>query len=160
MLNLKLSDWANVAEIIASFAIVASLAYVGMEISQNTKALQNDSYQNMLAMINEGQYILATDQEFHRLFVTGEKSPSELSEEDWSRFTQFNFPRMDTWEYLYLGNQDNMITPAVWSAFDPYFRGIVCMRGHRRFFRENRAAYAPQFIVYLETDVLPDCPSE
>lgn len=158
MPNLKLSDWANVAEIIASFAIIASLVYVGMEVSQNTRALQNDTYQNMMAMVNEGQYILATNEEFHHLYVTGENSPAELSEEEWSRFTHFNFNRMDNWEYLYLGKQDNAITPAVWSAYDTYFREIVCMPGHRRFFQENRTAYAPPFIAYLESEVLSNCP--
>lgn len=160
MPNLKLSDWAAVAEIIASFAIIVSLAYVGIEVSQNTKALQHDTYQNMMTMVNEGQYILATDQEFHQLFFSGENSPSDLSEEEWSRFTQFNFPRMDNWEYLYLSKQDETITSAIWSSYDNWYREMVCLAGHRRFFEENRAAYAPQFIAYLESDVLPNCPQE
>ena len=160
MQNLKLSEWANVAEIIASIVIVASLVYVGLEVNQNTRALQNDSYQNILALSQEQQNTLATDKEFHRIFLTGENSPSELSEEEWSRFTQFMFPRIGLWEYLYLSKQDNSISPSVWMAFDPYFRDVICMKGYRRFVEENRVAHAPIFMEYLETDVFPDCGSQ
>ena len=37
MRKLKLKDWASVAEISASFVVVASLAYIGLELNQNTK---------------------------------------------------------------------------------------------------------------------------
>ncbi len=65
MRSLKLSEWANVAEIIAAGVIVASLAYVGYEINQNTRALQIDSYQNMLAEMIDLNVTLATDADFH-----------------------------------------------------------------------------------------------
>ncbi len=160
MPNLKLSEWANVAEIIGAIVIVASLIYVGYGVNQNTKALQVDSHQGAIEMINDAQYILATDPEFHRLFSTGETSPAELSDEEWSRFTHFNYVRMGIWEYAYFGIQENTIAPAIWSAFDPYFRGIVCMKGHRRFFDEQRHGHAPEFVAYLEADVFPDCAPE
>ena len=157
MRKLNLSEWANIAEIIAAGVIVASLVYVGYEIKQNTKALQTDSYQNVLAKIQELNVTLATDEEFHRIFRMGEQSPSELSESEWARFTQFNFSMMGLWEYMYLGKQNNSITPAVWSAFDPFFRGIVCMPGHRRFFEEQKHAHATEFMTYIEIEVIPAC---
>jgi hypothetical protein len=158
--KLRLSEWANLAEIIGTIAIVASLAYVGLEVHQNTKALQTESYKSVLEMISEGENILATDVELHRIYVTGTRSPESLSEEDWSRFTYFNFPRMGIWEYLYLGKLDNTITPATWSAFDPYFRDLSCMKGNRRFFEENRVGHASLFMDYLDSGVFPHCPPQ
>jgi len=80
MRSLKLSEWANVAEIVASVVIVASLVYVGLEVNQNTRALQNESYQFVLTALREGNDLLVTDADFYRIFVTGEDSPSELSD--------------------------------------------------------------------------------
>jgi hypothetical protein len=156
-MKLKLSEWANIAEIIAAGVIVASVIYLSYEINQNTRALQTDSYQNVLNEIGGLNIAVATDEEFHRIFRLGEQSPSELSELDWARFTQITFSYSGLWEYLYLGRQENSITPAVWSAFDPYFRGIVCMPGYRRFYAEQRHAHAPEFITYVETDAMRAC---
>jgi len=124
----------EILEAIGFVALIASLIFVGIETRNSAeqaelanRALKNDSYQNVLSLMNEMQFILATDEEFHRLYTTGEKFPSELSEEEWSRFTQFEFPRMGTWEYLYAGKQDNSMSPHLWAAFDPFFRSIVYM---------------------------------
>ncbi len=160
MRSLKLSEWANVAEILASVVIVASLAYVGLEINQNTKALQNESYQYVLTTLAEGQNILATDKDFHRVFSTGERSPSDLSDEEWARFAIFVLVRWSAWEYLYMMKQEDSISPVAWTAFDPGFRVLVCMRGHRRFFEERSLFFAPQFIAYLEAKVFPNCGSQ
>ena len=161
------SQRKEILEAIGFAALVASLIFVGIETRSSTEqarlanqALLNDSYQNVMAAMSEMQMILATNEEFHRLFTLGEKSPSELSEEEWSRFTQFNFQRIGTWEFVYLGMQNNSVSPAVWSALDPYFRGIACMKGHRQFIDENRAAHAPQFIEYLDSEVLKYCSAD
>jgi len=129
------SQRKEILEAIGFASLVASLIFVGIETRSSTEqarlanqALLNDSYQNVMAGMSEMQMILATDEKFHRLFTLGEKSPSELSEEEWSRFTQFNFQRIGTWEFVYLGMQNNSVSPAVWSALDPYFRGIAAER--------------------------------
>ena len=154
-------------EAIGFVAIIASLIFVGIETRSSTKqaklankSLLNDSYQNVIAAMGEMQLILATNEEFHRLFTLGEKSPSELSDEEWSRFSHFNFQRIGTWEYVYLGTLDNSISPALWEAFDPFYRSMSCLKGHKRFIEENRHAHAPQFIAYLESEVLSNCVPE
>jgi hypothetical protein len=81
--SLKLQDWANIAEIVAAIVIVISLGYVGLE------ALQNESHRSTLEMMNSGQNILATDEEFHRIYKLGLESPADLDEAEWSRFVQF-----------------------------------------------------------------------
>ena len=157
MRSLKLSEWAHVAEILAAVVIVASLAYVGLEINQNTKALQNESYQYVFSMLAESQNILVTDKDFNRVFDIGERSPSELSDEEWSRLTKFLLIRWSAWEYLFMMKEEDSISPVAWTAFDPGFRVVVCMRGHRRFFEESSLDFAPRFIAYLEADVFPNC---
>lgn len=151
----KLNQWLTLA---ANLGVMTGIVFLVFELNQNTQALQTESYTSVLEMISEGEIILATNAEFHDLFVTGEKSPEQLPEQDWSRFTYFNFPRMGLWEYLFLGKEDGTITPAAWSAFDPYFRSIACLRGHRRFFDEQRIGHAPKFMTYLDEEVFPGCP--
>ena len=46
MSNLKLADWASIAEILTSVVVVVSLIYVGFELNQNTIAIQQSSHQD------------------------------------------------------------------------------------------------------------------
>jgi hypothetical protein len=116
--NLKLSEWANVTEIIASVVIVISLIYVGSEVNQNTKALRSQIHQNVMAAMTDQQHIVVSDAEFHKIYVTAETAPSELSELEWSRFEQFLFGRFGVWEYLHIAIEDNTITITEWSSFE------------------------------------------
>jgi hypothetical protein len=155
--SLKLQDWANIAEIVAAIVIVLSLGYVGLEINQNTKALQNESHRSTLEMMNSGQNILATDEEFHRIYKLGLESPADLDEAEWSRFAQFTLPRIGAWEYLFLAKLEGSVSPGAWAAFDPYFREIICMPGLVRFVGEYETSYAPDFVAYVKSDPMSQC---
>ena len=155
--KLKLSEWANIAEIIASIVIVASLVYVGMEVNQNTKTLQNESHLTVIALLNEQQLALTTDQSLHRIFIKAEEEPFDLSNEDWSRFVEFMYPRFGVWEYLYIAKEEGTINQYVWSGFEPYFLSIICKPGYRRWWDDYGFSNAPPFITYVETEVLPNC---
>jgi hypothetical protein len=155
--NLKLPEWANVAEIIASVVIVISLIYVGFEVNQNTQALQNEVHQNVLSTLSDQQNVLVTDAEFHEIFLTAETTPGKLSAVEWSRFEQFMYPRFGVWEYLYVAIQDDAITESVWSAYEPYFLSIICKPGYQRWWQQNRSSHNPEFIVYVDEILADDC---
>ena len=93
-----------------------SLASVRLEINQNTKALQNESHRSTPEMMNSGQNLLATNAEFHRIYISGLESPADLNESEWSRFVQFMLPRIGAWECLFLVKQEGSVSPGAWVA--------------------------------------------
>jgi hypothetical protein len=121
--------------------IIASLGYVGLELNQNTTAIQQSSYQATLDMLTEGDYLLASDEDLNRIVLTAERDPSQLDDEEWSRFTRYAFPRLGSWEYIYLSRQSNSISETHWSAFNPYFADLICNSGYKKFFEENTIAF-------------------
>jgi hypothetical protein len=157
MRKLKLSEWASISEIIASVVIVVSLVYVGFELNQNTQALQQGSYQSVLDRLAQSQMALALDEDLLNIVAIAEISPTELSAIAWRRFSHYVLPHFGEWEYLYLSKKDNAISDPQWLAFEPYFLGIFCKPGYRRFWNENRHAYSEEFIGYIETEVSPGC---
>ena len=157
MPKLKLSEWANVSEIVASIVIVASLAYIGMELNQNTQALQTDSYQTMTGILIELDVAQALSEDLNRIIMLAEASPSDISAEEWERFTHIAFARFGLWEYLLLSYQDDSISGAQWAAFEPYLRGYACKRGYKRFWEEKQFAFSIPFKEYFGSEVLPTC---
>jgi len=158
MPNLKLSEWANVAEIAVSFVVVASLAYIGLEVNQNTQALQIASYQSMNSYLLELDVAQASNEGLNRIITVAETSPSDVTAEEWARFTKMAYPRYGMWEYLYLSMQDNAVDENTWLAFEPYYlTEFACKRGYRRFWEEHHLGFSPPFIEYMQSEVLPTC---
>jgi hypothetical protein len=155
--NLKLPEWANVAEIFASVVIVISLIYVGFEVNQNTQALQNEVHQNVLSILTDQQHVLVEDAEFLEIFLTAETTPTNLSALEWSRFEQFMYGRFGVWEYLYVAIQNNAITDAVWLSYEPYYLVIICKPGYQLWWQQNRTSHGPDFIAYVDEILAADC---
>ncbi|NIP50835.1 MAG: hypothetical protein GWN81_02360 [Phycisphaerae bacterium] len=144
-------------QLIGIVGVLAGLVFLGYEIQQNTKAVQNESYLNILGMLTEQQTSMTTDEDLSRIIKTGEDTPNELTADEWYRFSQFILPRMGVWEYLYLGSLEGTVPDSLWAAFEPYFMDIVCKPGYERWLSEFGTQFAPQFIEYLNSTALPEC---
>ena len=160
MSRLKLSDWANISEIVASFVIVISLVYVGFEINQNTLALQHNAYQNVMIVLADSDLALATDRELNKVVEKGEVSPGELSDDDWAVFKRYAIRQVGTFEYIYLAWGDGMINDTQWGSFRGFVIGSLCKPGFQRFWQENPWAFSPQFIEFVSTDIASECRSQ
>ena len=160
MRSLKLSEWTNIAEIIASIAIIVSLVYVGLQVKQNTYGFQQSSYQHVLDILVQGDMALAQDAELHRLVTSAMADPKTVPAEEWSRFSHFMFPRIGIWEYIYLARQENALNEFQWTAFEPYFRTLACETGVKKFWQENRNGFAASFNEYVARLIEKDCASE
>ena len=64
----KLQEYALIAEIIGSLAIVLSLIFVGMQIRQNSEVSQINAYQALVSQITMMNTLRVQDAEFADLF--------------------------------------------------------------------------------------------
>lgn len=157
MKKYSLSDWASISEITASIVIVISLVYVGYELKQNTKALQQGSYQSVMDRMLPLELALSTDPMLAGIYLQADVDPFELSPIDWYRYTRFSYPRFGEFEHLYLSHNTGSISEMQWSAFEPYFVDLACKPGPKRFWSENRHAWSAEFVDYMENVVHPGC---
>ena len=155
MKKLELADWAHLSEIATSIVVILSIIYVGLEINQNTIELQNASHLSVNQLLAEMDAASAMDKEFHSIVTTATETPSDVSEEEFSRFATFIMPRLGIWEYMYLATQNDAIGDSTWLAFDPYFKSIICTAGYRRVWQEVGQVYAESFRSYLNDVVIP-----
>ena len=157
MPKLKLSDWASISEIIASVVIVLSLIYLAFELNQNTKALQQGSYQSTMDRLGSFEMVLASQEDLADIYSRAENNPSQVSPMEWFRYSHFMMPRFGEWEYLYLSRQEDAISEIQWSAFEAYFLEMACKPGNVYFWNENRLAWSPAFKDYVELQALAGC---
>ena len=157
MIKLRLSEWANIAEIFASIVIVASLAYIGIELNQNTQALQQDSYQATVGTLVELDIAEATNADLSRIMLEGNSSPRELAPEEWARFVRIAYSRIGLWEYVYLSSREKAISDTQLIALEPYFIQLVCSNGLKKFWAENRVGFSPEFAAYYELEARSAC---
>ena len=157
MPSLKLSEWANIAEISASIVLVFSLVYVGLELDRNTKAVHSDSWQDVVDNLIELDMAEAASEEISELVFRGESTPAELSEKQWWRFSKFADSRLGQIEHAYLAKNCNTLGESFWIALQGYVEHTVCKPGYRHYWEERgEQGYHPDFTLYV-SDIISGC---
>jgi hypothetical protein len=85
---MNLQDLGNLGEFVGAMAVVVSLAYLALQVRQNTRASRAETYQNLSALNVSTMNNVASSPEHTRFFNAGLRNFAELDEED---KTQFSF---------------------------------------------------------------------
>ena len=81
-MKLKLSEWANLAEIIGAFAVVVSLLYVGIQVNDSASAVRSASANDANVALQNWYLQIGSDRETSELFYTALTSEAALSNQE------------------------------------------------------------------------------
>ena len=85
-MKLKLSQIANIAEVIGAFAVVVSLIYVGVQVNDSNTAVRSASVNDANVAVQEWYLQVGSDQQTSRPFYSALMSAEALSNEDEFQF--------------------------------------------------------------------------
>ena len=148
---MKLSDWAHVAEIVGAVAVIVTLAYLAVQIEQNTIAVEASTRQGRLDFGRQQAELLITQPGLARLVMGAEQDTSALNDEERLLFYEFTTWRMATWELTYLEYIDGLIDEELWLAWDGYYMLFVEGKpGYRTFFIDTRQQWDSRFMAHVD----------
>ena len=147
---MKLTEWADIAEIFGGAAIIASLIFVGLEIQENTRVtiLTSDralDQQNMainFAVINSA--------DFADILVRGESNRDSLSPADRARFDNYCFSRFGAFENVAANFREGLMNEGEYEVWTTLFEVRFGKPGYRQFWIENRNVFFLNFRVWAD----------
>ena len=74
----SLQDWTNLAEIIGTIAIIVSLIFVGLQVSDNTREMRSTAAHNATQSLLNWYVEIATNPQATRVFRLGMSDPTAL----------------------------------------------------------------------------------
>ena len=129
-MKLKLSEIASIAEIIGAFAIVISLVYVGVQLTQNTKGIRAQSYYNVLSGKNALYRELAANEELFSILVQGMVAdPPLTSVLDGARTHLILYAFMNEFETSYLLYKADAVEEEIWLRDKAQMAGMIGFPG-------------------------------
>ena len=109
-MNLKLSDWASIAEIVSSIAVIVTLVFLVLGVRDNTDVLRASAYADLMDSLNEFQSEQMANPDSLRVwdaFVAEEAA--ELDGLDRRRLTLTALILFRIYEKAYFSNQSGLI---------------------------------------------------
>lgn len=155
----RLQKAALAAEIVGALAVIATVLFLAIQISDNNKLLESQAYFNFLEVAHNPIGMRVEDPGLNDLLLKCSNSPRETTPAEWQRCSSYYFIMYNSWEYTYYQDGNDALPKGLHDGADAYFRGFLREPGYRRFWPEFRQAYGEPFRSYVEEAYIAAAPS-
>jgi len=151
ILKQNLETWALIAEIGGAVAVVLSVIYLAVQVSDNNRLLRSQAHYNGLELTQGPLEMLVENEGLAQIVIRCDVEPSSVEPTNWERCANYYFLLFNGWEYLYYQNTDGSIPPQLFRGADAQFKEYVRTKaGYRRFWSEYQIAFDEPFRSYAD----------
>lgn len=142
----------DILELVGAAAVLVGLVFVGLELRQNTAAMEAATLQNQTDASTEFLLLIASDPDLARIWRDSINDTVELSELDSLRFFLVSRARWLRMQNAYLQWQRGTLKDEDWA----FYHGIICTPGTTgpmkvsQGWDGHRVALSPRFVEYVE----------
>ena len=117
-MNQELSDWASIAEIVSSIAVVVTLVFLVTELQENTEVTRAIAYDRNIDSLSEVRNRIVSDPDVARIWQAFQDNESgSLEGPDRTRLRQLVFWLFGVYEQSYFANRYGVLGSSEWSRF-------------------------------------------
>ena len=149
----RLERWALLAEIVAAIAVVLSVAYLALQVSDNNRLLRSQAHYNGLELSQRPLELMIQNKDLAAELVKCDQNPELVTDSNWYQCNGYYLLQFNSWEYLYYQNEDGSIPTQLWVGADASFKHRIATRpGYKRFWSESQHAFDEPFRSYLANE--------
>lgn len=126
-MTLGLADWAYLAEILGSVAIVISLIFVGLQVRENTKATQAATFQEHMGYEIDFVTRVGADPDLAAIWENALRDFASLDGSAKIQGTYLFLGAMRLWEGFYLQWRAGTLSDDGWKAREPIVRSFAML---------------------------------
>lgn len=146
----SLERWALLAQIVSALAVVLSVAYLALQVSDNNRLLRSQAHYNGLILSQRPLEMMIENENLAGVLAGCDEDPRAVDRTSWYRCSGYYLLQFNSWEYLYYQHEDGSIPPELWNGADASFKHRVATRpGYGRFWSELKLAFDEPFRSYV-----------
>jgi hypothetical protein len=151
---MPLNDLASIAVILQGLGVIVTLAFLAVELRQNTRALRANAFQTVASEFArfDGQFVY--DPAYADLVLRSLVSLEQLTPNERYRVAMAASLRMQLFDSLYYWHRQGVLEKPRWEAFERQFATWIQHPGMRAWWRESQLFYTPEFVAHVNTRIL------
>ena len=147
----RLKRAAMIAEVIGGTAVLISVIYLALQISDNNRLLHSQSHYNALEVLQRPFEIMLQSDSLANTLYQCDINPYEISDSLWSQCVNYYFMQVNGWEYTYYQHLDKSVPSSLWAGVEGYFENEVRTKaGYVRFWEETALGFGEPFRSYID----------
>ncbi|HEY5623429.1 MAG TPA: hypothetical protein VIV14_06680 [Gammaproteobacteria bacterium] len=151
------SKVADISQIVSSAAILFTLIYLAVEVSQNTAALNAQSRETVLSISQASLFAALDNPEIIESFV----KPETLTPHEKIRLNSFLVAFLRGREFAWLQYRDGIIDDGQWNTELAALRFVMLPTRNRDWWeRFGRLNFSPEFAAFVDTEFAGTPPTD
>jgi len=147
---MKLERIALIAEIFGGLAVIVSVIYLAIQISDNNRLLRSQSHYNALEVTQRPLEVMLESEGLVSKIQACENDPEAVSDAVWALCANFILMQANGWEYTYYQHQDKTVPASFWEGVDAYMTNEARTKpSWARFWLETSDAFGEPFKSYV-----------
>jgi hypothetical protein len=134
-----------VTEILGLIGVVASLVYLVIGIHANTRALMRTEVRDMQANSTTAFYAVANDGELSEILIRGLRSPDDLNEVEYYRFTVAMLGYLTALEQAFVARRNNLYFEEDLIPLEANIYSLLAPAGAQQWWSTRRAHFTLNF---------------
>lgn len=152
MNNTRIKDWASIAEIVGTLAVVVSLLFLILSIQQNTRAIEAAEMNNIWDAWREASILPIVNNPEFALIRNKVNESRPLTAPEKIQWHAYQTGRIDIWAQLFDLHAEGIISDEKWRYWDEgYWRSWDSARYEEFWSLDEGAEYHPAFRQYVNS---------
>ncbi|MDX1626104.1 MAG: hypothetical protein R3323_06290 [Wenzhouxiangellaceae bacterium] len=147
---MKLSDYANFAEIIAAVAVVISLVYVGIQVNDSTRAVRSAAANDANVATQNWYLEVGANRQMSDILIRGLLGSEEFSTEDEFHFLMSLHGAFLAFQNSYLLAEEGALDESILHAVTTAILGVKDLPGFELYWRQRKDYLHVGFAAYVE----------
>jgi len=152
--KLSLTDLSQIAEIIGAVAIIASLVFVGMQIRQNTSAIQSSAAQSVHQNFSAWYFSAQSDPVLLAVSTKGLQDYGSLTDTEKAQFIAMFMAFCSNTQDAFYKWREGSLAPELWKSWELVSMNFFSTQGGAAFWDERGYMFADAFQSYVTDDLM------
>jgi hypothetical protein len=156
--DMTLQDIASIAEIAGAVAVVISLIYVGLQVRQNTAAVQSATAQAVHDNYAAWYINLSNDPSLNDLVIKGLRDYSVLDQTEKARFIDTFMAFSSYCQNAFYQWKQGALSPQLWLGWESLIMNLVGTPGGKDFWKERGYTFGSEYRDYIADVIMKKAP--
>ena len=146
----SLQDWANLAEIVGTAAIIFSLIFVGLQISDNTREMRSAAAHNATESLSSWYVEIANNAQATEVFHKGMSDPNALSKQVALQFVFSLHSAVLAYQNAYFLGTEGALDSSLHLAMSATIVAALPSPGFQWYWNQRAEYFTPEFRGFVE----------
>ncbi len=149
-MKMKLSDAANLAEVVAAIAVVISLIYVGIQVNDSTRAVRAAAANDANVAMQNWYIAVGSSLQTSEIMISGMGGTADFTTAEEYQFLMMMHGIFLGIQNSYLLVEEGTLDPRVSETIAAAILGVKDLPGFKEYWRQRKNLLYPGFVDYIE----------